>query len=336
MSSCQWLTSVLTRGLALAMLAPATLAVADDFDQKLEQLNVRLRTEHYVLAGTVDDARIQIFGRALEYIHREYARGFEGLLAEDARGEQGSRGQRASRSRGPRAGRAPETDQESGSIADESELFRVIVFKQKQEYDDFCRAFLRGAPEHTIGLYVDRRKLLLILDQGNDDDTFGVLFHEAFHQFIRRYINDPPVWLNEGLASYYGTARATKNGLRFNRPRRDSWKIVRKLATRDQTMPLHEIVHISTQEFRRQDPVNISGWRVRRTSVYYAHAYTFVHMMVNDPDGRKLLQRYIRDLAASNGRNSREITEKHFPAERMDAIHAAWIRYIRSNPENRG
>ena len=55
-------------------------------------------------------------------------------------------------------------------------------------------------------MFVPNADLLLIHDQGSFTETCGIVFHEAFHQFMHRYIKDPPTWLNEGLATFYGCA----------------------------------------------------------------------------------------------------------------------------------
>ena len=66
---------------AVAWLTPPPcLAQRGDLSEKLKELNVRLETDHYVLAGTVTDSRLEMYGRALEYIHREYKKGFSEVL----------------------------------------------------------------------------------------------------------------------------------------------------------------------------------------------------------------------------------------------------------------
>lgn len=304
--------------LILAGAAPGSL-LADDLGERLAELNVREQTDHYVLAGTVPDKRLHVFGQALEFIHREYSKGFSGLLKDKPRSA------RRKKKNGP-------ADE---SMAEETTRFRVIIFKQKSEYLDFGRAFLSGASEHTIGMYIDAHQLLLILDQGNDDETFGVLFHEAFHQFLARYAPAAPTWLNEGLATYYGTARVTKGRLRFSQPRRDYWKIVRMLITRRKAVPLHDVINASHAQFYDQRVFQLTATHGLRTrSIYYAEAYTLAHMMVNDGRGRALLHNYIRALAKVKKKNVRRINEHYFSRSKLEQIQAGWVQYVRSNPEN--
>ena len=62
------------------LMPPACLAQRGDLAEKLKELNVRLETDHYVLAGTVTDSRLELYGQALEHIYREYRKGFSEVL----------------------------------------------------------------------------------------------------------------------------------------------------------------------------------------------------------------------------------------------------------------
>ena len=191
--------------------------------------------------------------------------------------------------------------------------------------------------EHTGGMYVPRLKALLILDQGNIDDTATVLFHEAFHQFMRRYVKDPPMWLNEGLAQYYGSARPTRSGLAFDRPRTESWKLVRKLISKDRPIPLWEVVSATRRQFYDPTPLGLSG-RYRRLTyrtAYYAEAYTLVHLLLDDPTARERLRDYLRDLARDDGQHTGEITRKYFGPDVCEHMTPFWIEHVQSRPENR-
>ncbi|MEW6250170.1 MAG: hypothetical protein AB1716_05955, partial [Planctomycetota bacterium] len=67
---------------ALAALGVPCATGQSPLADKLKEANIRVRTEHYALAGTVTPARLQEYGRLLEYIHREYSAGFAEVLAD--------------------------------------------------------------------------------------------------------------------------------------------------------------------------------------------------------------------------------------------------------------
>ena len=328
--------------------SPFAHAQQADLSEKLKDLNVRVQTEHYVLAGTINDARLDLYGQALEYIYREYTVGFSKLI-EQSDGKKKTDGSKKKKSRHSRRNRksrdepsqhgaTQSADEQSRSIGqdDEQRRFRVIVFAQRREYEEFGAAFFRGQHKYTCGMFVPAHDLLLVLDRGNFDDTYEVLFHEAFHQFMRRYIKNPPVWLNEGLATHYGYARPTPTGLTFRQPPTIYWKLTRKLISKHQTLPLWQVVSASPAEFYDQTPVHVRRFEnITRGSLYYAHAYTLVHLLLSDEGGRQRLRDYIRDLAQTKGKSSAEITREYFGSEVCDYLTPHWIDYVNSRPEYR-
>lgn len=328
---------------AVALLMPSSsLAQYGELSEKLKELNVRHETDHYVLAGTVTDNRLEMYGRALEYIHREYRKGFsEVLKAQDredrragrskGRGRSG-RGQSRSSQRGDR-----DADEEPRTMNQEDEQgrFPVIIFNDRHQYEAFGQAFLGGA-EHSIGMFVPSCKLLLIQDQGNFEDTTEVLFHEAFHQFMHRYVKDPPMWLNEGLAVHYGYARPTSSGLTFRQPPAIRWQLTRKLIQKGQALPLWTVVNASRREFYNHQPVKVSRFEnVTMSSLYYAQAYTLAHTLLSDSTGRERLRDYLRDLAADDGTRTRQITREYFGPDVCEHMSSFWIKHVNSRPETR-
>jgi len=332
-----------------AVVAPAA-AQRQVLARKLENLNVRLTTEHYRLAGTVSDERLAMYGQALEYIYREYERGFKSVLkdyekrqraAERKRSKAADRGKAKGRRGAGKGGKsrraAGTTESPGGSMADadEQDRFPVIVFRQRRQYEEFGRAYLGGS-EHTNGMFIPSLNLLLILDLGNFEDTREVLFHEAFHQFLRRYVKDPPIWLNEGLATHYGYARATRRGLTFRNPPDEHWRLVRELIQKKQHLPLWRVVSARRSEFYNSQPVRLGDYENLRVShVYYAEAYTLVHTLLYDRTGKARLQEYLRELARDDGKRTDEITRKYFGPKACQRITPFWIKHVNSRPETR-
>jgi hypothetical protein len=267
-----------TRGLAALVVitlagGPAAPAQPSELGEKLESLRVRHATDHYALAGTVSDARLAEYGRALEYIHREYAVGFAKLFQEDRTSKRGRRqGQRGTRSkqrderdqRESSGGSEQETPAKGILDEDEQARFAVIIFAKEREYHKFGREFLAGGTEHSGGMYLPGLKVLLILDRPDAEETYGVLFHEAFHQFMHRHVKNPPMWLNEGLAVYYECARPTRGGLRFSAPRKSYWQIARKVIPKPEAVPLWQVVTADRAAFYDPTPIVVRGFAPHR------------------------------------------------------------------------
>ncbi|HUU97319.1 MAG TPA: hypothetical protein VM487_16400 [Phycisphaerae bacterium] len=331
---------------ALACAVPAA-AQRSDLAEKLAELNVRHVTEHYALAGTVNDARLEEYGRALEWIYGEYAQGFRKLFEEEE-----NKGKAASRKKGRRGKCGPAGSRRSARAAKkeasddgkqqkpkatgildrgEDERFPVIVFATGREYREFGREFIPGGTENSGGMYLGLLGVLLILDRPNADDTYSVLFHEAFHQFMCRHIKNPTTWLNEGLAVYYEGARPGRGGIRFINTRKNEWDILRKVIPTPEAIPLWRVVTASRPMFYDETPIHVDGYLgVHRKTLYYAEAYTLMHLLLSDPEGRERVQNYICDLAKDDGMNTRAITERYFDKATCDQLTYSWIRHVNS------
>ncbi|MEW6253647.1 MAG: hypothetical protein AB1716_23625, partial [Planctomycetota bacterium] len=222
------------------------------------------------------------------------------------------------------------------TLDQEQQLFRVLVFAGRNQYVEFGREYVGGGTEHTSGVFIAQPPVLLIHDQGNINDTCDVLFHEAFHQFMQRHVKDPPMWLNEGLACYYGDAQPGGRGLRFDRLNADAWKLARKLIDKKKFIPLAEVVHATRAEFYDGTPLSLSGYDdLTRRNAFYVEAYTLIHAMLADQTARPRLQQYLRDLARDDGRSTAKITAQYFDRETCDRITPHWIRHVQSRPENK-
>jgi hypothetical protein len=294
--------------------APAAGQVnEDELARDLQRLNVRLRTPHYAIAGTVSDERLQEYGRCLEYIYAEYARGFDTLLGDAPR----------------RSTRRPMTPGRGGSRRGpdpDADRFQVIIFAEQRQFQEFSNKYLQGALEHASGCYIPTFGLLLILDLQDRQQTYGVLFHEAFHQFLHHYLANPPVWLDEGLATYFETGRVTATGVVFDKPDELYWKICQKLVQADADIPLAELLTADRAAFYDPAPMNVRyhGQPITRQAAHYAEAHTLVYLLQRQPEALAHLQAYVRELAADSGRHTDQITARFFDAQTCRNMTASW------------
>lgn len=353
-ASLPCLAAVLLGGMALTGTASAqTSALAN----RLEDLNVRVQTEHYALAGTVNDAQLREFGQWLEYIHREYRTGFDELLRaeeeaakkkalEERKAKRQQAKQRKSRKKqdppaeeDPPAAPDPPPSDTAQSITNEDTegRFRVIIFATRQDYVRFGAQYICGGTEHSLGMFVPSLNLLLIQIDSNPDDTRRVLFHEAFHQFMRRYVADPPMWLNEGLAVHYGEAKPAGRGLTFSHPSSTYWRLCRKAVDKGREIPLWDVIRADRASFYDHTTVKLSSdWEeVPLAALYYGQAYTLIHTLLSDQSGRQRLRDYIRALAADKGQNTAQITQQYFGPDACARMYPFWVQHLKSRPETR-
>lgn len=319
---------------------------------KIDDLRIRHRTEHYALAGTIEQRKLEEYGRALEYIHKEYVKGFDKLLKEEKKGEPGSKGAARSTAKKPptpkskavkgAGGRSTDpAEKESDEPEDEEgdqDRFRVIFFRDNKEYQSFGKAYLGGSTEHTDGMFVPALKSLLITEHKEAEETYSLLFHEAFHQFICRHIPDPPMWLNEGLATYYGAAKPTPRGLDWSNPPKDYWSLCRRAIQFNAHIPVLDVTRASRSQFYDTEVVKLPGTsgNLIRRQLFYAEAYTLIHVLIKDRGGLIKLQNYIRDLARDDGKRTREITGKHFDDRACAQLEKAWINFVKTRKDRPG
>ena len=84
---------------------------------------------------------------------------------------------------------------------------RVRVFTDKQAYDKYITDRLGTTRNGALYLHynqADRRELVVHL---GSPETAPMLAHQAFIQYFRAFIANPPSWMREGFAIFYSTLR---------------------------------------------------------------------------------------------------------------------------------
>lgn len=82
----------------------------------------------------------------------------------------------------------------------------VRSFTNKTAYDDYISAKLGTTRAGAVYLHYNNRldlNELVVLE--NSEEAKQVFPHQAFIQFLRAFIPNPPTWLQEGLAIYFTT-----------------------------------------------------------------------------------------------------------------------------------
>ncbi len=281
-------------------------------------LIVRHQTEHYAIAGTISEARLLDYGQCLEFIYREYATGFAELTSND-----GPSFHREEASQTKEGRKITQTSPMSGNNGDR---FSVIIFAKGDEYEQFGAKYFPAALEHTRGVFLRSLKLLVIRDDSDSSQTYEVLFHEAFHQFAHRFIPFIPTWANEGLATYYGHARPTTSGLRFDKPASSHFKVVQEARVAKALIPLEELMGMTQARFYRSDKIRNLNFTNR--TLCYAQAYTVMSYILSDQAGADRLRNYLKDLAGAKSRSeANSISGRYFDAQMLEAITPQWLTY---------
>lgn len=142
------------------------------------------------------------------------------------------------------------------------------LFKDPQNYYD------AGGVPGSAGVFV-RDRLMAIAGNDVDGDTWHVVQHEGFHQFADAVIGgDIPIWINEGLAEYFGEALFT--GDQFITGIIPPWRLerVKESIKNHQFMPLQRMMHLSHLE-----------WNQNISIANYDQAWTMVHFLAHGENG---------------------------------------------------
>ena len=120
----------------------------------------------------------------------------------------------------------------------------VIVFRDDNTYRPF-KPVLRGRSADYVAGYFqpgsEVNYITLALDSDWSRGPASTLLHEYTHLLVNNYFRSAPLWLKEGLAEFYSTARVSATGGASRRarnypaaygsfaPRRDSSRFARSL-----------------------------------------------------------------------------------------------------------
>lgn len=195
----------------------------------------------------------------------------------------------------------------------ESRRFQVYVFSSASRYADYVSDVFRGRAEHTLGMYSPFLKQLLVLNSPQHDMLMHTVRHEGFHQLIDSELDDPPTWLNEGLAEYFAAAR-TPTGWKDGQPNQPRLEALQG-RLRGKLIPL--------AEFLFQDHATF----LKDADLGYAQAWGLVQFLRHSSRSNAArLEELIAELRA--GRDNRGAIESAFDGQDLQALDVALEAYL--------
>lgn len=194
------------------------------------------------------------------------------------------------------------------------------LFSRSEDYLD------AGALRGSAGMYHPGRKALMALaEHGTNDELWHVVQHEGFHQFVHMVIRgEIPVWINEGMAEYFGHGVWTGDGFVTGVVPPYRLKRVQAHIRDEKLLPFLSMLLMSHQEWSDavedsdssdvDDPNSSRGPdstgkgkpkddKIDRGRINYDQAWSMVHFLVHGHDGkyRGAFSAMIRDI--SRGRD---------------------------------
>jgi Tfp pilus assembly protein PilF len=213
-------------------------------------------------------------------------------------------------------------EKEGRKIADQFEEFRevfhnsfpklkvdlgkpLIIFVVKNE--DSLKALIPGYWEekgraHPAGIYMpgEERHYVAVRTDVESNNPYQVVYHEYTHAIMNLNFRGLPVWLNEGLAEFYGNSTIY-----------DKYVEIGKIAPYHlQTLRQERLIPIETLLLADERSPYYN--EQNHASMFYAESWAIVHYLMMDPEARKrqLLGNFMSAWDASG--NQLEAAQKTF------------------------
>jgi tetratricopeptide (TPR) repeat protein len=141
---------------------------------------------------------------------------------------------------------------------------------------------------HPAGLYQqgeDKHYVILRLDSGGDN-PFHALYHEYTHALLHLNFAALPLWLDEGLAEFYGNSKLGEEESRAGKIDESHLYIL----SQKKLLPIETLLNVEqgSPYYNEAD----------QASVFYAEAWAVVHYLMLDPEAQReeLLKKFIAAL----------------------------------------
>ncbi|MCA1636266.1 MAG: tetratricopeptide repeat protein [Acidobacteria bacterium] len=198
----------------------------------------------------------------------------------------------------------------------------VIVFRDDLEYAPF-KPLYRGQTASGVAGYFqpgdEVNYITLAADgEGARRGPSSTLLHEYTHLLVNNYFRLAPLWLAEGLAEYYSTARLSddKKRLTLGRPVKQRAQAL----SLQPLLPLAELFAINNE--------SPQYFEQAKRGLFYAQSWALVHYLLNGGGGarRGQLARYLALL--SEGTPDREAFRQAFETD-LEGMAAELSTYVR-------
>lgn len=181
----------------------------------------------------------------------------------------------------------------------------VIVFSSDRAFTPFKPRY-NGRPVELSGVSVGQQDVNFIaIVAAADENAMRVVFHEYTHLVVSNLVRNPPVWLNEGLAEYFGTYRAHDDG------RRGAFGS----AIPSHLQQLKSTARLSLETLLTVDQDSPLYNEGERRSIFYAQSWALTHLILSPPDRLTQLTAF---LAAVDGGSPPMIAWRQAFGEGMD------------------
>lgn len=193
---------------------------------------------------------------------------------------------------------------------------RVRVFSGFDSYAAYVSG-IGAAPSGTLGMYLPAMRELCVYLHEDRGELQNTIRHEAFHLFLHEFLDDAPIWFNEGYAEFFGFSRRVSGKAAVGKVAADQADLARLLLPKFK--PVSALMRMEPPAFMED------------AGVHYVESWALIQVLreTKDPKLAGILDRYFDALLA--GRSGAQAYDDVM-APVADEIDAAVRRYVVSLP----
>jgi hypothetical protein len=151
---------------------------------------------------------------------------------------------------------------------------RVREFKDKAGFDAYLNQVAGQTKDDFVYLHyasLERSELVLFGKAG--DEAEASLAHQAYVQYLKAFIKNPPLWLRDGFSVYFESARWDPKAKSMAFPENVAWlETAKALREKKGLLPIEKLISLSAEEAK-------AG-----VDVFYPEAWAFASFLVNAED----------------------------------------------------
>ncbi|HJU91850.1 MAG TPA: tetratricopeptide repeat protein [Pyrinomonadaceae bacterium] len=204
----------------------------------------------------------------------------------------------------------------SRSVIDSSVPTTVILFRDEASFQTF-KPLYQGRPANVAGYFQpgdDVNYIAISLDL-SDGNPFSTAFHEYVHAHVNENIPGAPLWLNEGLAEFYGSLQFSSGEAVLGTPLMHYIRYLRQ----EGLLPLTTLFSISTSSEHYNES--------EKTGVFYGQSWALVHYLMLGGHGRQDQFKRFLSLIARGDSSAKAIEDVY--GVTLPALEQELSAYIR-------
>jgi hypothetical protein len=282
---------MLNRNVSPGRLAAACLAVLLGWAATAGAVPTQtLESRAYRIHTNLTPAEAQEYGRHMDLIYREYSRRFAVL---------------------------------HGSDRDKQDLY---LLRTREDYIAEMAEFgIDATATGGVFFWGPRGTGLATWVEGpTREQVYSTLQHEGFHQFAHSKLGrELPLWVNEGLAEYFGSAIVVKDRVRLGIVDADRVQSIRDALERGTALGFDELLTTDPGRWRS----NMQNGSVKG-HLQYDQSWSVVHFLIHGDRGRyrEAFGNYLVHI--SRGRNHEQAFRQSFGTDETGPFAQRWRRFV--------